>query len=387
MRPVEGSASQRGAGGEASEGPILSDSVKSPVNPDDPRCLPTTKAPEPPKPKPCEPDPCCKCPPPPTATSNCLEELITSQTTEITKVEKAKAFKTDLEALLAKAKAAELEYTRKKYDDLVKQWAEQDRQIAELIRKLVCAVPCWRCLLECHVCPLINQMIDAEKWLYGDGTLYTDVHNLYDLRYWHERDRDAKQRRFDRIKNVLQAWEKPAQTIQKALSDDSKLITDAGNALGSDAPKAVYDVFMRLVPMHLAIAPPTGSKLTTQIDEKFTLFCKCDEGVADDCCGPDVGVLSVRKRLIGPQPYLIDPNYYFSVICCLVEKRYLPAKDALATADAAFQAVDDRIKRYRADIGDGLKTFNERAKDAIPKNVDCCDYEAHKDDSVSAKAR
>lgn len=349
--------------------------------------LPKTTPPDPPKPPECPPDPCCTCPPPPTSTSNCLEELIATQAAQITAAEKAKAFKTDLEALLGKAKTAEQEYTRKKYDDLVKQWADQDRQIAELIRKLVCAVPCWRCIIECHVCPLINNLIYAERWLYGDGTLYAEVHNLYDLRYWHDRDREAKQRTFDRIKSVLAVWEKPMQTIEKVLADDAKLIADAGKALGSDAPKVVYDVFLRLVPMHLAIAPPSGSAWTTAIGKEYTQFCACDKGTPDDCCGPDVGEWSLRQRLIGPQPYLIDPNYYFNVICCLVEKRYRPAKDALAEAEVAFQSVDDRIKRYKAQIENGLKSFDKDAKGAIPSVVDCCDYESPKGEPASSKAR
>jgi hypothetical protein len=339
--------------------------------------LPTTTPPVLDPPEKCpDPVPPCNCPKPPGSNSNCLESLIEKQAEQITVAEGAKAFKTDLEALLAKAKVAAQEYTRDKYDKLVKQWQDQDREIAELIRKLVCAVPCWRCIIECYVCPLINDLHDNEKWLYGDGTFCPDVHNLYDLRYWLDRDREAKKLIFQRIKNVLAAWEKPAQTIEKTLADDAKRIADAGKALGTDAPKVVYDVFFWLVPMHLAIAPPaTDPDLTTKIGKEFTQFCDCDKGTPDNCCGPDVGKLSWRQNLIGPQPYLVDPNDYFNIICCLVENRYRPAKDAVAAAEAAFQTRDNEIKRRQAKIDNALKTFDKDAKGAIPSVVDCCDFE------------
>ena len=96
---------------------------------------------------------------PPPSDANCLEELIDEQAAAIAEAEKAKTFKAELEELLDKAKDASQEYTRDKYDELVKQWVEQDKQIAELIRKLVCAVPCWRCVIECYVCPLLNEIV------------------------------------------------------------------------------------------------------------------------------------------------------------------------------------------------------------------------------------
>jgi hypothetical protein len=58
-----------------------------------------------------------------------------------------------------------------------------------------------------------------------------------------------------------------------------------------------------------------------------------------------------------------------------VENRYGPAKDAVAAAEAAVQAIGDRIARYETQIVDGLKTFDRDAKGAIPSVVECEDYE------------
>lgn len=352
--------------------------------------LPQTDPPKLDDPPKC-PDPDCNCPSkPPTSGPDCLQDLIDDQAQTITAAERAKVFKADLEAFLAKAKAAAQEYSRAKYDKLLQQWQDEDRDIAELIRKLVCALPCWKCVIECDVCPIINDLRDNELRLYdGDWKDYFSdykVHNLYDLRYWCERDSDYKQQRLQRIKNVLAAWEKPAQTIDKALADDAKLIADCNKALGTDPSSVLVDVFLKLVPMHLAIAPPAvDADTTTRIGKEYTEFCECDTGDPDDCCGPDVGRLSWRERLIGPQPYLIDPSAYFDLICCLVKNRYSPAKEQAADADAAYQKVDNEIKRRKNRVDTALKTLESEAKGAIPSDIDCCDYEKNDGEKPAQK--
>lgn len=374
------------------ERPTCTDDVAAQPRPPGTSCepLPTSTPPELAAPAAIGPDESCNCPSgmASTASPTCLEDLIAAQAAEIAAADKAKAFKSDLEALLTKAKAARQEYTPDKYARLRRQWSDQDAQIAELLRKLECAVPCWRCVLECHVRPLLAQMHDAEQRLYGGGSLYGEVHNLFDLQYWHTRDRDAKDRRFQRIKTVLAAWENPAKTIEKALADDAKLIADAGKALGTDASSILCDVFLRLVPMHLAIAPPAeDAATTTKIEKAHTQFCTWDAGTPDDCCGPDVGEWSLRQRLIGPQPYLVDPQKYLAIICCLVVNRYGPAKDALAEAEAALAAVNNQIKRYQGVVDDGLKEFDKNARSAIPAAIDCTTYASAATPQTVARAR
>jgi hypothetical protein len=336
-----------------------------------------------------EPESNCNCPKQPGTTANCLEDLIAAQSAAITAAESGKAFKAELEVLLGKAKAANQEYTRDKYDALVKLWVQRDAEIADLIRKLVCAVPCWRCIIDCHVCPLINELHIAEQWLYGDGSLPTAVQNLYDLQYWRARDKDVKERRFGRIKGVLAAWEKPATTIEKALADIKTMLEAAGKALLSDPGKVVYDVFFKIVPLHLAIAPPASAGWTTNIAKEYTELCGCDTGTADDCCGPDVGETSIRQRLTGPQAYLVDPSDYFGIICCLVQMRYEPAKTELGKATADLADVDDRIKRFKTKVENALKpgAFEKDAKGGIPSTIDCCDYEKDQPDQSSSQSR
>jgi hypothetical protein len=189
-----------------------------------------------------------------------------------------------------------------------------------------------------------------------------------------------KKKTLDRVKSVLAAWEKPAQTIEKALADNAKLLVDLGKLLSSDATKLVYDVFMRLVPMHLVIAPPASSGHVTGIAKEYTQISEHDKGEPDDCCGPDVGVPSLSRRLLGPQPYLIDPKDYFSVICCVTKDRYLPAKDAYANAQSAWENTDNDFKRLIAEIDEGMKSIEKNAK-AFPPD---CKWQKKKPDADSA---
>jgi len=335
------------------------------------------------EPDPCPPDPYHKCLPPPGGdkkTRRCLEDLIENQTAPITAGDKAKIFKADLTQFLDKANTAVKDYTREKYDALVKQWVEEDCDIAELVRKLVCALPCWFCVIERHVCPLLYDVRDAELRLFDGGPPFKEVHNLFELLFCQTQEKAAKERQFNRIKAVLTAWEKPATIIEKALTDNAKLIVDLGKVLGNEPSKVVVDLFFRLIPLHLAIAPPRGSRWKTKIAKEYTQFCHCDMGEPDYCCGPDVGKLSLRQRLIGPQPYLIDPDDYFDLICCLVEQRYGPAKDQLSSAEAAVTKTENLIKRNRDAIDNGLKNFDKDAKAAIPAMVDCWKYEHNPDE-------
>ena len=358
--------------------------------------LPSSTPPTLQEPKCPDPPVSCKCPPTPGSSTNCLQTLIDKQQADILAAEKAKDFQKELQKVLENANKASQTYTRDKYAALVAEWLRQDTLIATLLRNLECAVPCWQCILDCYVCPLLNELHTAEKWLYDDRRLYstdeTDeyhVYDLYDLQYWHQRDKAAKQHTFDRIASVMTAWSDPAKAIETALNANKGLIDSAGKVIGTNEPgKAIYDVFLRIVPLHLAIAPPAGPDTTTKIDKKYTMFCECDEGKPDNCCGLDVGEWSLRQRLIGPQPNLIDPNDYFTLICCLVEQRYAPAKEALSKAETDLAAAGDRIARYEAQLKTGwVKNFETAAKGAIPSMIDCCDYEQDEETTQQKPSR
>jgi hypothetical protein len=332
-----------------------------------------------PPPPPC-PESECYCPPGPGSTSNCLEELITEQAGKLATADKTKAFKTALEAVLDKAKkASSTDYTKDRFDTHVKEWVRQDIEIVRLLEIVTCKYDCWRCVIDCYVCPKIYELRNAELSLYGDGVLYADVHTLYDEQYWHQRNKDAKQRTLDRIKAVMTSWETPGTTIGNVLKENAKILSDAASLVGSQPGKVLYDLLLTVVPSHLAIAPPQRSAWTTRISKEFTKLCECDTGKPEVCCGPDVGERSIRQRLIGPQPYLIDPNAYFDLICCLVKKWYVPAKEALDEAEVKLLEVEMKITRAKTLLDlikdPSKKAFEAATRPGVPAAIDCCDFE------------
>jgi hypothetical protein len=359
------------------------DCPDQPPKPADGDCKPKPDAPNAPAPKcnsgppkqcipqiKCEPD-CCCCPPKPTSTPSCLDALIDQQLALITAADQAKTFKAELEDITKKAKAARQEYTRDRYATLTERWKKQDGWINDLIAKLTCAVRCWRCVIECELCPLLYDIRNLELKLNGDGTLACKVYSLKDLQNWQTRDRDIKKEAFNRIKTVLAAWEKPAQTLDKILADNLKLIEETKKIIATDSVAAIYDVFMRLLPMHLAITPE-GAK--SDIPAEFQEICPCDKSDPDKQCGPDVGRQTLRQRLIGPQPYIADPNSLFEIICCLARDKYLPAKDALATAEAELAKTENDIKRITADIDQKKTSIAADFKARVANPVNCDDY-------------
>lgn len=341
--------------------------------PNDPGCGSCKEPPAAtPAPKPADPAPCpkvCNCPPVPDETSDCIETLIAAQTSAIAEAERAATFKADLIALQDKAKGAQAGYTLDKYNELLARWKEQDAEIVKLIARLVCTVPCWQCQLECQVCALFNKVRDLRLRLEGSGKAYADVDSLYDLQYWLQRDLRRKEQVFERIRKVLEAWEKPLANITKVMDDNAAIIASGAQMGATDIPKLLYQVFMRLVPMHLAIAPP-ASVAKTAIDAKYASLCACGKGDPDDCCGPDVGPRTVHRQLLGPQPYLVRPDQYFGIVCCLVKWRYRPAKDALAKAEGELKSVDADIARIKGEIGARLDSVADDAVTELGKPFD-----------------
>jgi hypothetical protein len=296
--------------------------------------------------------------------------LIDEQTKTIAAAKQAETFKGELVDLLKKATDAKKEYTRQKYLDFRDRWIAQDVAIADLIVKVVCNVPCWRCVVDCEICSLLYTIRDLELTLNGDGRLTDKVYSLRDLYYWQDRNREAKKQVFERIKNILARWEKPAQTLDKLLVDNGKLIDEIKNkTLASDPAAAIYQTFIQLVPMHLAIRP---RDLTPKVGENYAKLCEYCQTTPDVDCQVDLGKPAILSDLIGPQPYIIDPDKFVDdIICCLVKGRYRAAKEELATAESLLAETDEKIKRATNELTRRRASVFADFKANVANPIDC----------------
>jgi len=381
--------------------------TSAPAHPCESKDLP--KPPEVPKVP--ERDPCtphCTCPADPSGPpASCLDDVIRDQNSIVKKAERAKVLVDDLIAIQTKVTSAQVDYTQDRYADLKKLWVKQDDSLVELIRKVVCAVGCWECLLECRLCNQLTTIRTLEERLQGPGDQVEgmgqpkEVSSLYGLKFWHERNVANLQARVDRIKRVLAAWEKPSATLGDVLDKNGKLIEDTQKIVATDPLKAVFDVFMTLVPRHWAIRPRDAQ---SKIDDKYIKICecrkepppekpkaeekkqehekkpeepkcKCDDGIADDCCGPDAGLLNMRQRLIGPLPYLVDPKNFPEIVCCLTKYRLTPASDLLAGAEAGLAAVTTEIEQAQKTLdGSTIGAIEAAFRAGLPTPFDCKPY-------------
>lgn len=360
----------------------------------------------------------CVCPDPPGGKpQQCFDQLIEDQNIIVKKAERARIFADELTEIQNKVAGARAEYTPARFHDLRKTWKEQDDVIVELIRKLDCAVGCWDCLVECHLCKELVEIRALEDSLYGPpgedpkgtGPLTRDVYSLYDQQAWHVRNVAQMEARMKRITGVLAAWEKPATTLGETLDKNADLIKETQNVIASDPAKAVYDVFMTLIPRHWAIRPRgkgVGAEWDSGIDEaKYVRICdcptapaapaqegnegraagqqepcddgarcRCDDGLPDDCCGPDVGILSLRQRLLGQLPYLIDPAIFPDMVCCLTTHRLAPASEQLAAAQAELAASSVKIELVQKQIEDRKAAIEATFRAALPDPFDCDAY-------------
>lgn len=334
------------------------------------KCQPLPDAPTPPdfkKPDKC--DPRCDCPGEPPEDENCFETLIKDQNRILNQAEQATKSKAELEEMLKNANTAQLSYTRKISEDLTDRWSRQDEEFVTAVQTVTCNVKCWWCVIECHICPLLYKLREIETLLEGSGPLISDAYSLLDLQHWHERNVAARKRVFDRINEVLKAWNDPAKSIDVALKANEEILKSYRQ---KEPVEALVQVLLFGLTRHLAIAPRSA---TSNVDKKYINICgPCDQGTPDDCCGPDVGVRSARQRLIKPQAYIIDPNEYIDILCCLLRERYRPAKEQLDKAQADLDEISKSITDLTADLTKRLENPLAGYRANIAADIDCKDY-------------
>jgi hypothetical protein len=336
-------------------------------------CAPLDEGADPPSLDPPETPP-SKCDCPGSATTSeppCFNQLITDQKSIAEAGVRAAQTQAELQAMLDDATKAKGTYTRDKYDEFTKRWDKQDKDIVGAIQVVTCNIPCWWCVIECHICPLLYKIRYLQTYLNGFGEdAMSDVHSLRDLQYWHQRRLEARQDRFKAIKAVFEAWKDPTKSIDAALQANQRIID---NIRATEPVDALKQVFFELIPRHLAIAP---RPLATEIKEKYRKLCfGCDEPAPDNCCGPDTGMPTVQQMLIGgPQAYIVDPDRYFDLLCCIATQRYEPARAQAEQAQAKLDALNGKIASLQAELVKRITDPLADYRGGISAPIDCDKY-------------
>jgi hypothetical protein len=335
--------------------------------------------------------PRCCCPSVATSKPLCLDNLIRDEAVAINKGEQARKFKADLEALLGKLKGATLDYTADSYKDLKARWKTEDEAIVCLIGSVQCALPCWWCVIECEICPLVNEIHGLELELSGEyllpneaaaataaaTTTTTCLKSIYDQRYWWWREKIRRQALVDHVANVMKSWEAPFKTIDGILKANSEIIKTITSALNIDQKKDIGKYLfelVRLVRQHMAIAPP-ASVVPTGIEKRYVELCCWDNSPElHSCCGVVIRLPTVLDRVIGALPYLIDPALYPDLVCCLATKVYQPAKRSAVDADSQYADLDSQVKTIEAAIPAQIGSLPADAKLRLAKTIECANY-------------
>lgn len=331
-------------------------------------------APEPVKPKPCD-QPCC-CPGDPGGGGNdCLQAVIDEEQRKVAAAAQAGTFVQVLGDIQKKADDARNKYTRTVYNGLVDDWRKFDSGVlVPLTKQLECSLRCWECVVECRLCQLLKMIRDRRLLL--DGTvekLPTTVDSLRELMCWHERNVEFRKKEFARVDGVLTAWvTDPAGALRKALTDNQEKAQKILDSLATDQVGALWSLVMDVLPLHMAIAP-RGQK--SAIDPAFLTICdKCDPDDPTCCCTVHVGERSIRQQRIGPKPYIVDPDRYPDIICCLVTHRYQKASVLLAKAQAELDEITKRIDRVTKEIDDRTASLATDFRGDLKTPIDCQQY-------------
>lgn len=279
------------------------------------------------------------------------DSVLDGFSSELAKAAVLKTYQAELDGLLQKARGTAQAYDQQKHDELLMRWTEQDDKIADLINRL-CAVGTWTDDFAEKVGPVYLGLKALQKELDDWPISMPDAAKCSRLNCaLHQAWRDARQREYAEQKKVLPVWAQLVASLEKTLDDNDKLIVEAYKTASAANPvqqKALpADLFTRLVPQHLAIAPAARN---------VKPLSQYDAALAD--------IESAIDAALAPQPALIAPADYGNRWNEKVSE-VKPALDALAEAEGALKKVADGVERRGRQLDEGIKSAPVDAKRAL----------------------
>jgi hypothetical protein len=87
-----------------------------------------------------------------------------------------------------------------------------------------------------------------------------------------------------------------------------------------------------------------------------------------------VGIVTLRERLVGPLPYIVDPADFPEIICCLITQRLTPASKQLADAQADLAVTTSEIEQTKKLIEDKTAALEATFKAELGNPIECGPY-------------
>jgi hypothetical protein len=279
----------------------------------------------------------------------------------------------ELLAFLQKARSAADDYTAQKYNELVGRWIDQDGRITKLVAGLdqrddwqqsipaVCALftAIQEVVDRLEGCPPDEPPTANAQQAAADAAAKAATQDessklgLYADRATLQTRRDREKRALARVRLELAAWEKPAQTLEKILNEHFKLIEECTKLAGRADAALAYDVFFKLVPVHLHITPKDATSTVKPLEAVLKLV----KPEVKDCTDAAI-------RQLAPQPRLIKPSAYPQQVD-LVAKAMNTAIAALAEAEGEVKKNEDAINRNLRALDYKKKSLDKDARGAL----------------------
>lgn len=316
-----------------------------------------------------------------------VEALLDQVAKELTAFEAKKLadLKKELEQVRDKKKTAIEEYS-KDHKLLREKWCAQQQIIERLVASLKCAFPGekWKEILaDCLCCRLADEKNLAEK-----------------IRQRIKCCRGPKERAWEEKKDLMTAAKARLDTliamttkIKAQLGDNDKLIDEVKQLLGGNSQAdALYVMFVKLLPLHVALRPDDVSAECKRFgaDDTVESLCKdvaCpnnypDDGACEEKASPTEETKPPARR---PVPWILLPEALGDEINCAAED-YRKAKNAAADAEAKYKDGPDDIESLRKDLANLRAKLEENIRKCLKdrKTEDKCCTQSPPAEKVSA---
>lgn len=283
-----------------------------------------------------------------------LEDMLKQVEKDIAAFEARKLaqIKKDIDAFMPKKAAVVKEYTDK-YPGLNDRWVQQNAQVADLWKAILCHVPDWKEIAEDCICKKLKEIDDLADDI--DTTCKKGPNELA---------RDIAKAAADAAKAKLDALIANTQRVDAALTANGKLIAELQGLLnGKERSVAIWGFFFVLAPLHVQLTSETATDDCKNVLKGLP--------TPDEICGctPATTATSgsgghASSDAAHDYPWLIDPKHFAAAIDCAWSE--LRAKnEKLGEAENVFANAADDLASKTKKLADLRKALEAEIKKCL----------------------